>query len=235
MDVTRRTELQLAGHPFQAFYWPLIAAYVYSFASGFLLAGLAPQLLDLLSAEGGQNNHEKWMHACVLQGLILVRMSMWVEKVAGEPFGAPVRASLNWYVFAVIAVPFIHWMTFGIIGDFVSSGEGDWTVREDFDASMFTAERYSLMLFYTILLAPIVEEVGFRGILLGFLRGRGLPDIITLLITAAGFALLHTQYTLPAIGAVFILGLVLGWLRIASNSIGPPILAHIAVNAFVSL
>ena len=126
-------------------------------------------------------------------------------------------------------------MTFDIIGNFVSSGEGDWTVREDFDASMFARDRYSLLLLYVILLAPIIEEIGFRGILLGFLRGRGIPDIIVLLVTAAGFAMLHTQYTLPAIGAVFILGLVLGWLRIVSNSIGPPILAHIAVNALVSL
>jgi membrane protease YdiL (CAAX protease family) len=142
---------------------------------------------------------------------------------------------MKWFAFAVLVVPLIHWQVFEIIGGLVSSGEGDWTTREDFDTSMFTDRGSMLMLVYVILLAPIVEEVGFRGILLGFLRGRGIPEIAAVIVTAAGFALLHTQYTVPAITAIFLLGLVLGWLRLASGSLGPPIIAHIAVNTLASL
>lgn len=234
MDRINATDAQLVGHPYHAFYWPLIAAYVYSFASGFFMAMLTPDLLALFAEEGAGANREKWIYACMLQGLILIRMSLWAEKTNGEPFGAPVRSDLKWFVFAVIMVPILHYLTFELIGSFVSSGESDWTVRDDFDASMFEAERYGLMLLYVIVLAPIVEEVGFRGILLGYLRGRGIPEALGVLITAAGFALLHTQYTTPALIAIFVLGLILGWLRLASKSIGPPIIAHMAVNTLVS-
>lgn len=235
MDPALRSDAQLAGHPLHAFYWPLIAAYVYSFVSGFLIYQLAPDLIDVLGSEGATANREKWIYACLLQSLILVRMSLWAEKVTGEPFATPVRAEWQWFVLAILFVPFVHEVTFDLMGGLFSSGEGNWTVREDFDMSMFEADRYILMLLYVILLAPILEEVGFRGILLGYLKGRGVPHVLTVVITAAGFAILHTQYTAPAIAAVFVLGLVLGWLRLASNSIGPPIVAHIAVNAMVSL
>jgi len=234
IDADIRAQALLARHPWQAFYWPMVAAYFYSFISAYLLAGLAPDLLDLLTTEGVGGNRQKWIYACILQGLILIRMCLWVEKANGEPFGAPVRAEFKWFAFAVIAVPMIHLLTFATFGNLFSSGEGDWTIREDFDASMFESGRYGLMLLYIILLAPIVEEVGFRGILLGFLRGRGIPKALAVIIPAVGFALLHTQYTPPAIAAVFVLGLVLGWLRLASKSIGPPIIAHIAVNAAVT-
>lgn len=235
MDSINRSDALLSRHPWHAFYWPLIAAYAYSFVSAVFLYALTPDLLDVLSAEGTTANREKWIYACLLQSLILVRMCMWVEKVNGEPFGGPIRAGTKWFLFAVLVVPLIHWQVFEIIGSLVSSGEGDWSTREDFDDSMFRGQRAYLMLLYVIILAPIVEEVGFRGILLGFLRGRGVPGIAAVLITAVGFAALHTQYTLPAIGAVFILGLVLGWLRLASGSLGPPIIAHIAVNTLASL
>ncbi|MEO9968457.1 MAG: type II CAAX endopeptidase family protein [Hyphomonadaceae bacterium] len=235
MHAIRRSDALLASHPLHAFYWPLFAAYVYSYISGALIVLAAPELVALFDADGTGANREKWIYACVLQGLILLRMSLWAEKTTGQPFGAPVRADMKWFAFAVFAVPIIHSVSFDLMGGLFSVGEGDWTIRDDFDNSMFEMNQYSLMLLYVILIAPIVEEVGFRGILLGFFRGRGMPKIIAVLITAAGFAALHTQYTLPAIAAVFILGLVLGWLRLASNSIGPPIIAHIAVNAMVVL
>jgi membrane protease YdiL (CAAX protease family) len=235
MGAINRSDALLSRHPWHAVYWPLIAAFVYSFVSAVFLYALTPDLLNILSDEGPAGNREKWIYASLLQGLILVRMCLWAEKVSGEPFGGPVHAEMKWFAFAVLVVPLIHWQVFEIIGGLVSSGEGDWTTREDFDTSMFTDRGSMLMLVYVILLAPIVEEVGFRGILLGFLRGRGIPEIAAVIVTAAGFALLHTQYTVPAITAIFLLGLVLGWLRLASGSLGPPIIAHIAVNTLASL
>ena len=235
MDAINRSDALLSRHPWHAFYWPLIAAYVYSFVSAVFLYALTPDLLEILSAEGSEANREKWIYACILQGFLLVRMSLWADKTNGEPFGGPVKAEMKWFALAIFLVPLMHWQVFEIIGGLVSSGEENWTTREDYDVSMFTDRRSLLMLLYVIILAPIVEEVGFRGILLGFLRGRGVPAIVAVLVTAAGFAMLHIQYTPPAIIGVFVLGLVLGWLRLASGSLGPPIAAHIAVNAFVSL
>ena len=81
-----------------------------------------------------------------------------------------------------------------------------------------------------VLLAPILEEVTFRGVALGCLLGRGVPVAAAIGIQAVGFALVHLQYTPAAMFSVFILGLFLGWLRIASKSIAVPILAHMAVN-----
>ena len=81
-----------------------------------------------------------------------------------------------------------------------------------------------------VLLAPIIEEVAFRGVALSCLLGRGLPVFVSIVIQAVGFTALHLQYTPAAMFTVFVLGLFLGWLRVASKSISAPILAHMAVN-----
>ena len=79
-----------------------------------------------------------------------------------------------------------------------------------------------------ISLGPLVEELLFRGALLSALlqRWRVLPSV---LITSALFALVHLAgldfhwYALPQL---FLLALLLAWLRLRSGSIWPAVVAH---------
>jgi membrane protease YdiL (CAAX protease family) len=77
------------------------------------------------------------------------------------------------------------------------------------------------------LLAPAGEEILFRGLLFGAMRGR-LSASWTILVTAALFALMHLQpiYFMP----LFAMGLVLGWARDRSSGLALPIMLHCINN-----
>lgn len=87
-----------------------------------------------------------------------------------------------------------------------------------------------LMLLYSVLLAPLFEEILFRGLLFNQLRRYG--RCFAILITALLFGLMHTN-VLQFIAAV-LLGLLLAWIR---ECYGLPyaILLHISNNALAIL
>lgn len=76
-------------------------------------------------------------------------------------------------------------------------------------------------------LAPLVEELVFRGLLYGWLAGRWGSGIAfigsSLAFAAAHVELTHVILVLP-------LGLVFGWLRWRSGSLWPSLVAHMANN-----
>lgn len=79
----------------------------------------------------------------------------------------------------------------------------------------------------TVLIAPAVEELLFRGVLFGSLRTR-LPIWLAAILAASVFGLLHGQ--LNAMIYTFLLGLILIWLYQRSTSLLPGILLHTLNN-----
>jgi uncharacterized protein len=85
-----------------------------------------------------------------------------------------------------------------------------------------------------VVIAPIAEELFFRGFLLqGLARSYG-PGVATA-GSAAVFGLFHfsgpgAQSVLPILSAV-VVGLVLGWLFVRTKNLAIPIAAHALVNA----
>lgn len=80
------------------------------------------------------------------------------------------------------------------------------------------------------LLAPIGEELLFRGVLLPWLSGW-MGRVATLVVSAGLFAALHLFYGVFT-GWIFFLGLMLGWARLTSGQLRPSILLHATVNSF---
>lgn len=77
------------------------------------------------------------------------------------------------------------------------------------------------------LVAPLAEEVFFRGFLFAGLRQFGLPTAYA--VSAGIFALIH--FTPAALPALFGLGVVLAWLYNRTDSVWPPIFLHTFVNS----
>lgn len=76
------------------------------------------------------------------------------------------------------------------------------------------------------IIPPLVEEFLFRGILLGKLRFFG--DSFALFVSSALFAVMHGN--IIQIPFAFIVGLVLAFITIKTNSIVPAIIVHFLVN-----
>jgi membrane protease YdiL (CAAX protease family) len=84
---------------------------------------------------------------------------------------------------------------------------------------------------YTLVAAPFLEELVFRGLALPWLAGRGLRLPLAIATTSGVWALLHAQYGPSAWTLIFVIGLVLGWARIQAKSLPLVIAMHVLVNA----
>jgi uncharacterized protein len=86
----------------------------------------------------------------------------------------------------------------------------------------------ALSLLLLAVLAPLVEELVFRGLLYGWLAGRWGKNV-GWIVSSIAFAAAHAE---PAhIVLVFPLGLLFGWLRQRTDSLLPSLVAHIANNS----
>jgi membrane protease YdiL (CAAX protease family) len=81
------------------------------------------------------------------------------------------------------------------------------------------------------LLGPIAEELIFRGWFFALLRTR-VGVAATLLLTSAGWAMLHYDYSWAVIGVILVDGLLLGLARLTSRSVWPPVVMHILYNLY---
>lgn len=80
--------------------------------------------------------------------------------------------------------------------------------------------------------APIVEELIFRGLILQGFR-KNYNAFVAVFISALLFALFHLNpWQFPA---TFIIGLILGWIVIRTNNIGLAIIGHSINNTLVLL
>lgn len=94
-------------------------------------------------------------------------------------------------------------------------------------AELATQPEYVLAFISLVIIAPIAEEILFRGYLLGKLR-KYAPLWVSVLITSALFALVHFQWNVAI--DVFVLSIVLCFLRVVSGSLWPSILLHMMKN-----
>jgi membrane protease YdiL (CAAX protease family) len=89
-----------------------------------------------------------------------------------------------------------------------------------------------LSLLFLAVLAPIVEELVFRGLLYGWVAGRwgSWPALIvsSLAFAAAHYEPAHVVLVLP-------LGFLFGWLRRRTDSLLPSLFSHIVNNSFALL
>jgi hypothetical protein len=82
------------------------------------------------------------------------------------------------------------------------------------------------------LLAPLCEELAFRGHLLPLLRAR-LPARAAIVTGALAFAAMH--FDPVRLASVFLLGCVFGWLAWRSGSLWPAVAAHVGNNGVAAL
>jgi len=85
-------------------------------------------------------------------------------------------------------------------------------------------------IFMAVVLAPLWEELTFRGFLLSALAQTRLGFWGAALICNVVWTGLHAQYGWAGIGSVFTAGMVLTWLLWRTGSIKAPIVAHGIAN-----
>lgn len=92
---------------------------------------------------------------------------------------------------------------------------------------IMTDSNMILRILYASLVAPVVEEIIFRKLLLNKLRRYG--DVPAILISAIAFGLFHMNIAQMFYATA--LGIIFGYLAIRTNSIRYNILLHILINS----
>jgi membrane protease YdiL (CAAX protease family) len=100
-------------------------------------------------------------------------------------------------------------------------------VQETGFSQLASRPEYILAFISLVIVAPVAEEVLFRGYLLGKLR-KFAPLWVSILITSLLFAVVHFQWNVGL--DVFALSIVLCILRAVSGSLWPSILLHMLKN-----
>lgn len=215
--------------------WEAIAVYLVAF----VLAGLATlPILELIEDEDLATLTASAVAALVIVGVILVWLSRshprwrevmgfpergrwWPEVRSGVGFG------LLLYPGIVFGVGLVVSLILGVV-----SGEAVEAPRQvPSDPSIVAA---AVTVVYAIAIAPLHEELFFRGVLFRGVRDRhGLGS--GLLATGLGFSLVHYlegpwQDALLLMGVMFFNGIALGWWYERRGTIVAPIVAHMVFN-----
>jgi len=87
-----------------------------------------------------------------------------------------------------------------------------------------------LLIVVLVVLGPAFEELFFRGFLFEGFRRSFLGAWVTVVLTAAGWAAIHTQYDWYGIGVILAGGLLLGTARLCTNCIWVCMAMHATTN-----
>ena len=142
------------------------------------------------------------------------------------PLGSAALPALG---FRAVGWRFVLWGTLGTVAVSIAVSQIGLEPQGVKQAMKIAQDPAALLVGLALLagLAPLVEELIFRGLLYGWLAGRWGSGIAfigsSLAFAAAHVELAHVVLVLP-------LGLVFGWLRWRSGSLWPSLVAHMANN-----
>lgn len=102
------------------------------------------------------------------------------------------------------------------------------------DALYATAEPLWLLVFAMVVVAPLYEELIFRGLLWTEIRGQvaGKRGVwLASVVSSVLFAVIHLQYDVYGMATITLLALLFCYARVKSGTLWVPILIHMVNNA----
>jgi membrane protease YdiL (CAAX protease family) len=160
--------------------------------------------------------------------LIIGIMAIIVRRRSGEPFLTSIRwnwpsRKATWFFLSGIVLAFA-----------VEAMAHFLPIPKSLPMDKFFNDATSayLMAVFGILIAPVLEELFFRGMLFPTLR-RGVGVLLSVVLTAAAFAAIHGAqlgYAWAPILSIFVVGLVLTLVRERADSVASSVLTHAGYN-----
>lgn len=211
------------------------AGFVASFVAFFVVAAVlgGPEVFD--------DTEQDIMRRIGFGGLVLLQVPVWLSLL-GTPllarrYGLDWRRQLAWkmrlrdvpigvfigLVTQFVAVPLLYWPIFRIFGDLDVGAPA----RELIDLAVSPAD-VVLLVVMTVVMAPVTEEVFYRGLLQGALRDR-IGPVWAVAIASVAFGLAHFQ--LVQFPALVLTAVVDGLLVLRTGRLGPALWSHAAFNA----
>ena len=212
-------------------------------AAGFVVsiaATIAAVLVLTAAGEGGASG-EELLEDLSMVGLVALQVPLWLgllgTPVLARRYGLDWSRQMGWRMRGVdipvgafiglalqlVAVPLLYWPILRIFGDL----DVEEPARE-LTGLAETPVEVVLLVVMTVVMAPVGEEVFFRGLLQGALRDR-IGPVWAVAIASVAFGITHFQ--LVQFPALVLVGAVNGLLVLRTGRLGPALWSHAAFNA----
>jgi membrane protease YdiL (CAAX protease family) len=154
----------------------------------------------------------------IVSGLICIPLTLWFAKLrknisVKDYIGFREPLTKEWVQWFLILGAFLF------LSDAVTLLLGRPIVPPFMVDAYKTASFLQALLFAIIIVAPIFEEIFFRGFLFQGIRYSRLGPVGAMGITSLVWAAIHVQYDIYGIATVFALGLLFGIARLKTDSI----------------
>ncbi len=230
MTAPYNTPPSLGREPWMAFFWTLCAPVLFPVVL-FAVMGAFITVPAMLGETAPTQSEIRtlWLMTCAASVVHFAVLSFWTDRMGAGAFAGAMRASPIWLLSAVMIGPFILLAPAILVGALMG---GDSAFSSDVNMAYFAAENWTLgFLLFVLVLAPLVEEVTFRGVAMGAVLSRGLSPVAAIVISSLAFTIIHMQYNAAGMVVIFLSGVGLAILRVASGTVIVPIIAHMAANA----
>ena len=172
-----------------------------------------------------------------LSSVVIIAVLVWAVRATRWPvtdYFALIRPSNLYIVVAVIGAAGIGLAEHGLLA---LLGDTDTSARAALSGYRLAQRHGLLPLFWfnTVMLAPLTEELIFRGFLLPSWAKSRLGWLGAIVATSALFALMHIQYDWRGMVAIGLGGVFYAWLRLRSGSLIPPLIAHAGGNLLATI
>lgn len=226
-----QTPLALVREPLMAIFWVMLAPPLFLTGAALLALQFIPEF-DPGTPDEIAAYHLLWLMSCCGMAAWFGLMSVWSNAIGAGPFAGGMQTEPRWLMIGLIAGPMILIIPTIIVSSFMT--EPGWQYNSDVNEEIFAPQNWSLAyLFVAVIMAPVVEEVAFRGVALGAIIARGFSPVAAVTVSSLAFAFSHMQYSPAAMFVVFLSGIGFAVLRLLSRTVLVPIVAHMAANANV--
>lgn len=208
----------------------------WTFFSLFMLAvvvlgvgNLISLIVELTRPEWANSNWFNW--AVTFISLVLIGLPvfyLFINKIPDSPKGEikPLKITTFIVIFFICASAMYITNMFSLFIVFMLSIiKGENIINPLADAMI--NGNYLITLVYAAIIAPIVEEVIFRGLLLSKLRRFG--DIPAILLSGLAFGCFH--FNLSQFFYAAVLGFIFAYVTIRTNTIKYSIILHVMINS----
>lgn len=216
------------GVQFVAVYYLLIIAGIFLFGVAPAIQGTAYNVDDLLNLASDMNFNT--LASIIFSVFCIAIFAIWYYHSCGGNFKINMKKSFHLYeiIGLVLLVPgtqFLCSIAMSVVATIFPSWLEDY--MELIESAGLTGDVPLLMMIYSVLLAPIGEELIFRGVTLRIAR-RAFPFWIANTIQALLFGIFHMN---PLQGCyTFMLGLFMGYICEKGGTIYHAILFHLLFN-----
>jgi len=223
-----QTPSALAREPMMAFFWALVAPILFLGLAAQLVSALTPAF-DPGSADELRVYQTLWFASCIAMATWFASMSVWSNWLGAGPFAGKMTTTQGWVLLGASLGPLLLMLP-SMALDTVMTEDG-WQYNGAVNVAIFQPQNWTLAyVFMAVIIAPLVEEVAFRGVAFGALVARGMSATGAIVLSSFAFAFSHLHYSPAGMLVVFLTGAGFAVLRVMSGTVVVPIIAHMAAN-----